>query len=109
MYVKCLCFFHYLLIYFFTYFAFTKEIKIRDSTGKREILAIKVLTHAIKYFRKSMLNTINRKRLAVKETNIRWVLTVPAIWPDPAKQLMIEAAELVSIFSWFIDNETKLI
>ena len=45
-----------------------------------------------------MLNTINSKRLSVKETNIRWVLTVPAIWSDPAKQLMIEAAELVSIF-----------
>ena len=84
-------------------------MKIRDSTGKREIFAIKVLTHAIKYFRKSMLNTIERKRLDVKETDIRWVLTVPAIWSDPAKQLMNEAAELVSIASWFIDHETKLI
>ena len=71
-------------------------MKIRDSTGKREILAIKVFTHAIKYFRKSMLYNINRKRLDVKETNIRWVLTFPAIWPDRVKQLMIEAAELVS-------------
>ena len=83
-------------------------MKIRDSTGKREIFAIKVLTHAIKYFRTSMLNyTIKRKRLDVKETNIRWVLIVPAIWPDRAKQLMIEAAEHVRIASWFI--ETKLI
>ena len=70
-------------------------MEIRDSTGTREILAIKVLTHAIKYFRKLMLNTINRKRLDVKETKIRWVLTFPAIWPDRVKQLMIEAAELV--------------
>ncbi|XP_022321479.2 heat shock 70 kDa protein 12A-like [Crassostrea virginica] len=73
------------------------DMKIRDSTGTREILAIKVLTHAIKYFRKLMLNTINRKRLDVKETNIKWVLTFPAIWPDRVKQLMIEAAELAGI------------
>ena len=77
-------------------------MKISDRTGKKEILAIKVLTQAIKYFRGLMLNTINSKRLSVKETNIRWVLTVPAIWPDPAKQLMIEATELVSIAFCFI-------
>ena len=71
-------------------------MEIRDSTGTREILEIKVITHAIKYFRKLMLNTINRKRLDVKETNIRWVLTFPASWPDRVKQSMIEAAELVS-------------
>ena len=44
-----------------------------------------------------MLKTIDRKNLGVKENNIRWVLTVPAIWSDPAKQFMIEAAALVKI------------
>ena len=43
-----------------------------------------------------MLTTIDKKGLGVKETNLRWVLTVPAIWSDPAKQFMIEAAALVS-------------
>ena len=84
-------------------------MKIRDNTGKREILPIVVLVHAIKYFRGSMLKTIKERRLDVEETNIRWVLTVPAIWPDHAKELLIEAAKLVSIASWFIDHETKLI
>ena len=77
-------------------------MKIREDTSKRGLLPIDVLTHAIKYFRGLMLKTINSKRLSVKETNIRWVLTVPAIWPDPAKQLMIEATELVSIAFCFI-------
>ena len=77
-------------------------MKIRKDTSKRGILPIDVLTHAIKYFRGLMLNTINSKRLSVKETNIRWVLTVPAIWSDPAKQLMIEGAELVSIAFFFL-------
>jgi hypothetical protein len=30
--------------------------------------------------------------------DIRWVLTVPAIWNDGAKQFMREAAEKVSLF-----------
>nr|XP_022321189.1 heat shock 70 kDa protein 12A-like isoform X3 [Crassostrea virginica] len=74
-----------------------KEVKIRDITGKKEMLAINIFKHTIKYFRKLMLNTINGQNLDVKETNIRWVLAVPAIWSDKAKQLISEAAELAGI------------
>ena len=70
---------------------------IPDITGKKEVKAIEVFKHAIKYFRDEMLSTIDKKGLGVKETNIRWVLTVPAIWSDSAKQFMTEAAVLVSI------------
>ena len=66
---------------------------IKDITGKKESKAIGVFKHAIKDFHDLMLNTIDKKGLGVKETNIRWVLTVPAIWSDPAKQFMIEAAD----------------
>ena len=68
---------------------------IEDVTGKKEIKAIEVFQHAIKYFRDLMLNTNEKKGLGVEEKNIRWVLTVPAIWSEPAKQFMTEAAELV--------------
>lgn len=70
---------------------------ITDITGKKEIKAITVFTHAIKYFRNLMLITIDKKGLGVKENNIRWMLTVPAIWSDPAIQFMTEAAALVSM------------
>ena len=30
------------------------------------------------------------------EDNVTWVLTVPAIWDEPAKQFMEEAAEKVN-------------
>ena len=91
------CLFHDFLMHFFCFFKLTKEVKIRDITGKKEMLAINIFKHTIKYFRKLMLNTINGQYLDVKETNIRWVLAVPAIWSDKAKQLISEAAELVSI------------
>ena len=70
---------------------------IKDITGKKEVKAMEVFKHAIKFFRDLMLSTIDKKGLGVKETNIRWVLTVPAIWSDPAKQFMIEAADGVSM------------
>ncbi|XP_078325293.1 heat shock 70 kDa protein 12A-like [Crassostrea virginica] len=66
----------------------TKEMMIKDITEKKEVKAMEVFKHAIKYFRDLMLNTIDKKGLGVKEENIRWVLTVPAIWSDPAKQFM---------------------
>ena len=68
---------------------------IKDITEKKEVKAIEVFKHAINYFRGLMLNTIDKKGLGVKEENIKWVLTVPAIWSDPAKQFMAEAAVMV--------------
>ena len=73
----------------------TNETTIEDITGKKEVNAIQVFQHGIKYFRDQMLYTIEKKGLGVEESNIRWVITVPAIWSEPAKQFMTEAAELV--------------
>ena len=70
---------------------------IKDITEKKEVKAIEVFKHAINYFRGLMLSTIDKKGLGVKEENIKWVITVPAIWSDPAKQFMTEAAELVNM------------
>ena len=76
----------------------TKDTTIKDITGKKEVKAIDVFKHAIKYFRIQMLETIDKKGLGVQVANIRWVLTVPAIWTDAAKQFMIAAAEGVSLY-----------
>jgi hypothetical protein len=40
-----------------------------------------------------------KRDLSIKPSEITWVLTVPAIWSDPAKQFMREAAVKVFIFS----------
>ena len=41
--------------------------------------------------------SVNRRDISIKITleNIRWVLTVPAIWSDKAKNFMREVAEEV--------------
>lgn len=73
----------------------TNETTIKDITGKKEVKAIEVFQHGIKFFRDLMLKTIEKKGLGVEENNIKWVITVPAIWSEPAKQFMTEAAEQV--------------
>ena len=40
---------------------------IEDITGKKEVKAIEVFKHAIKYFKDLMLTTIDKKGLGVKE------------------------------------------
>lgn len=42
-----------------------------------------------------MMHTVEIKGMGVNESEIRWVLTVPAMWLDPAKQVITEAAEKV--------------
>lgn len=60
--------------------------------------AMKVFSSVIGYLKKHMLNTCQNQLSDIKEFDIMWVLTVPAIWDDPSKQFMREAAEKVNFF-----------
>ncbi|KAK3600049.1 hypothetical protein CHS0354_012741 [Potamilus streckersoni] len=71
----------------------TRVIKLEDETQK-QLSAKTVFSLAIRYLKDEMLKT-SRDRLTreqLREDEISWVLTVPAIWNDPAKQFMREAA-----------------
>ena len=58
---------------------------------------IDVFSGAIKYLKESFLKNIetqnNQNDITVDE--VRWVLTVPALWHNSSKQFMREAAEKV--------------
>ena len=45
-----------------------------------------------------MHGALKTKGIEIQDGDIEWVLTVPAIWNDPAKQFMRQAAEKVSCF-----------
>lgn len=47
-----------------------------------------------------MLNEHKTWQTAIEEVDIFWVLTVPAMWGDPGKQFMIQAAERVISMKW---------
>ena len=54
---------------------------------------MRVFSLTIGYLVKDMLAAVNdRVTGGIKSSEINWVLTVPAIWTDSAKQFMTEAA-----------------
>ena len=57
--------------------------------------ALTVFTMSIKYLKEHLLNTLGNRASGVTDRDVHWVLTVPAIWNDNAKQFMREAAEKV--------------
>ena len=65
----------------------------------KEVPAMKVFSLSLKFFREHALQELNDQSTTVTLTNedIRWVITVPAIWRESAKQFMRQAAYQVSI------------
>ena len=74
-----------------------RDIKIKD-INEKEMPAIDVFSACIKYLKDHMIKNSEDKRNKrdLSPDDIHWVLTVPAIWDDSAKQFMREAAIHVS-------------
>lgn len=92
--------------YYFKHFKMTLyHEKISRSTTLRtdqgvELPALDVFEHSISYIKRMLLNELEKQGVlnkAVKEREIGWVLTVPAIWDFTAKQFMREAARRAGI------------
>ncbi|KAK3610273.1 hypothetical protein CHS0354_029733 [Potamilus streckersoni] len=75
-----------------------KTSLIEDETGKK-LPAIDVFSLSIRSLKKHLTQMLEKRGTGVKDTEIHWVLTVPAIWSDAAKQFMREAAEKAGILS----------
>lgn len=74
----------------------TRETLLEDDKGKR-MEAMKVFSSAIGYLKDHMLTTCKNQLTDIEQSDIMWVLTVPAIWTDSSKQFMREAAEKVDL------------
>lgn len=75
--------------------------KLRDNQGKR-MSALKVFSAAIGYMKADLLAMCYAKDSSIGQEQIRWVLTVPALWNDNAKTFMREAANRVCFWHLFI-------
>ncbi|XP_053400546.1 heat shock 70 kDa protein 12A-like [Mercenaria mercenaria] len=70
-----------------------RQVTLEDETGKR-LPAKTVFSLAIQFLKNDLLKECHKQLADVlQEDDIQWVLTVPAIWNDAAKQFMREAAE----------------
>ncbi|XP_060587184.1 heat shock 70 kDa protein 12A-like [Ruditapes philippinarum] len=66
-------------------------MKLVDQLGK-VLPAIKVFSASIWFLAKDMFSDLEKRFQDIRLGDIRWVITVPAIWTDQAKYLMRESA-----------------
>ena len=66
-------------------------MKLTDIKGK-ELPAMTVFSESIRYLKEHLLEALAKRATTMKVEDIHWVLSVPAIWSDAAKQFMRESA-----------------
>ena len=74
-------------------------MEIQDESGKK-MSAQTVFAHGIHYLKGHLLKLLDTRGLldmVGEHEHIHWVLTIPAIWNDSAKQFMREAAKEVLV------------
>ncbi|GBN56387.1 Heat shock protein 12A, partial [Araneus ventricosus] len=70
----------------------SRDTIIYSANGKG-VSALTVFAHALRYFRKHALQELSdQSATCILNDDVRWVVTVPAIWRQPAKQFMRNAA-----------------
>ncbi|KAK3604535.1 hypothetical protein CHS0354_000357 [Potamilus streckersoni] len=79
-----------------------KDSMIEDETGKK-MPALQVFSLSIQCLMNHLTKLLEKQGTGVKNDEIHWVLTVPAIWNDSAKQFMRTAAEQAGILSDNLD------
>ena len=71
---------------------------IAASNG-RKVPALTIFTYALQYFKEHALRELSdQSGTRFVNEDVRWVITVPAIWKQSAKQFMREAAYQVRVF-----------
>lgn len=68
-----------------------RETTIEDISGTK-MKAMTIFALSIRYLRDHLLEELKKQRGSIEETDIFYVLTIPAIWDDSAKQFMRETA-----------------
>ena len=68
-----------------------------EAVDGRKFYAVEVIALVLKYLKEKLLNELTcAVHAPIKASNFQWVITVPAIWKSRGKQMMREAAYLVS-------------
>ncbi|KYO26274.1 heat shock protein 12A isoform B [Alligator mississippiensis] len=77
----------------------TMKTELEAVNGKK-VAALEVFAHALRFFKQHALQELKDQCPSLPEKGaVRWVITVPAIWKQPAKQFMREAAYKAGLVS----------
>ena len=86
---------------------YNKERKIQASNDKSFHDLEIVIYQILKAVKERDIKVINSKRnIEIREYDIEWKLTVPAIWREKSKEIMINAAKRAGIFNRFKDDRS---
>ncbi|XP_075613932.1 heat shock 70 kDa protein 12A isoform X1 [Balearica regulorum gibbericeps] len=70
----------------------TMETDLTAANGKK-VKALEIFAYALQFFKEQALKELSDQGGSdFENTEVRWVITVPAIWKQPAKQFMRQAA-----------------
>ncbi|XP_068800025.1 heat shock 70 kDa protein 12B isoform X1 [Struthio camelus] len=77
----------------------TMKTELEAVNGKK-VQALEVFAHALRFFKQHAVQELKDQCPSLPEEDaVRWVITVPAIWKQPAKQFMREAAYKAGLVS----------
>ena len=85
-----------ILTLIFLFQSFDRDFAIEDHLG-RHFKAVDVFARSIESLKKECSNCLKENNLKVSDDEIDWVLSVPSIWDESAKQFMRTAAAQVLI------------
>ncbi|OWF51205.1 heat shock 70 kDa protein 12A-like [Mizuhopecten yessoensis] len=74
-----------------------RNTSLESENVTKQMAAKTVFGESVKYLKNHLLSTLDTRGTTVVNSDIHWVLTVPAIWKDNAKQFMREAADYAGI------------
>lgn len=79
--------------------SFVKSVEVEDHLGK-PLNASEVFSKSLIYMREEVMKMLENDNhtQANNKDNIHWIITVPAIWEEVAKQFMRNAAKHVNTF-----------
>ena len=83
---------------------YNKNYKIKSTNGKEvniELIIAKILEEVSK---KAIEQIKSKNDSTIKKEDIKWVVTIPAIWEEKSKEIMINASRKAGL----IDNNTDL-
>ncbi|KAL3832241.1 hypothetical protein ACJMK2_023901 [Sinanodonta woodiana] len=71
--------------------SYRRNMALKDISGKK-MPAIDVFSAAIAYLQNHLLRRVRNRLKDVEDSDFLWVITVPAIWEDGAREFMRKAA-----------------
>ena len=71
-----------------------------EAANGRCLPAVDVYAMALKFLKDKALEQIHKEEIShLPSKNIQWIITVPTIWTDVAKDVMRKAANKVGMYS----------